>query len=331
MKFPVRILLTLISMLSSVNLLPGQMPSPRGQESPGSMDLNLPNYVLGPEDQITVKAPLVPELNNRTFRLSQNGSVELPLLGIVQAGGLKVQALEELLIEKLKETIRNPQVTVIPMMTRNQPVFFVGSFRTPGMYPLTGNRTLLELLGWVGGVAPNTARKITITRRGDYSTTPLPGGVVDPVRKTSTLQIPIPDGGFAIRPEDDVPLAPYDIVTAERSDRVYVLGNVGTPRSIELGERTTIYLSQALAEAGGIAPLSVKDRVRVLRLISGTDRRAEIPVDMKRVLAGGEPDVLLQADDVVFVPSSKLAIFAPGSGGLGNYLAFVFLGLSRRF
>jgi len=331
MNFSLRTVRFLLPLLASVSLLPGQTPPPRSQDYPASIDLTTPNYVLGPEDQVTIKAPLVPELNDRTFRLGQNGSLELPIIGLVQAGGLKVRDLEDLLIGKLKETIRNPQVTVIPLMTRNQPVFFVGSFRTPGMYPLSGNRTLLEFLGWVGGVTPNTARKITITRRSDYSTVTLPGGVVDPVRKTSTLQIPIADGAFAIRPEDDIALAPYDIVTAERADRVYVLGNVGTPRSIELGERSTIYLSQALAEAGGIAPLSVKDRVRVLRLISGTDRRAEIPVDMKQVLQGGQPDMLLQADDVVFVPSSKLALLAPGQGGFGNYLAFIFLGLSRQF
>lgn len=331
MKSSLRAIRLLLPVLVSVNLLPGQAPPPRSQEVPASVDQGVPNYVLGPEDQITIKAPQVPELTDRTYRLGQNGSVELPFVGTVQAGGLKVQELEELLIGKLKETIRNPQVSVIPVMTRNQPVFFVGSFRTPGMYPLTGNRTLLEMLGWVGGVTPNTARRITVTRRSDYSTMPLPGAVVDPVRKTATLQIPIADGSFAIRPEDDIPLAPYDIVTAERGDRVYVLGSVGTPKSIELGERTWISLSQALAEAGGIAPLAIKDRVRVLRLISGTDRRAEIAVDMKRVLEGGQSDLLLQADDVVYVPSSKLAILAPGQGGVGNYLPYLFLGLMRRW
>jgi len=196
---------------------------------------------------------------------------------------------------------------------------------------LTGNRTLLEMLGVVGGVTPNTARRITITRRSEYTAIPLRGGAVDPVRKTSTLEIGLADGAFAIRPEDDVLLAPYDIVSAERSDRIYVLGNVGQPRSIDLGERTALSLSQALAEAGGVTSLATKDRIRVLRQISGTDRRAEIAVDLRGILDGRKPDLYLQADDVVYVPQSKLAILSPRSeSGLGSYLPWVFLGLLRR-
>lgn len=330
MKYPTRAGTLLFSWPLILSSLLGQTPAPRSQEVPSSVDQGVPNYVLGPEDQITIKVPQVPELTDRTYRIGQNGSVELPYLGIIQAGGLKIQALEELLITRLKETIRSPQVTIIPVMTRNQPVFFVGAFRTPGMYPLTGNRTLLEMLGWVGGVASNTARRITVTRRSDYSTMTLPGGVVDPVRKSSTLQITLRDGAFAIRPEDDIPLAPYDIVSADRGDKVYVLGNVGAARSIELGERATISVSQALAEAGGITPMALQDRVRILRPISGTDRRAEIAVDLKKILAGTNPDVPLQADDVLFVPQSKLAILSRSQDGIGNYLPYLLLGIIRR-
>jgi len=330
MKHPTRAFTLLLLWPLILHSLLGQPPAPRSQEGPPSVDQGVPNYVLGPEDQITIKAPQIPELTDRTYRIGQNGSLELPYLGVIKAGGLKIQALEELLIAKLKETIRSPQVTVIPVMTRNQPVFFVGSFRTPGMYPLTGNRTLLEMLGWVGGVTPNTARRITVTRRSDYSTVTLPGGEVDPVRKSSTLHIALSDGAFAIRPEDDIPLAPYDIVSADRGDKVYVLGNVGAPKSIELGERAMISVTQALAEAGGIAPLALQDRVRILRPISGTDRRAEIAIDLKRILAGTNPDVPLQADDVLFVPQSKLAIVSRSDVGLGNYLPYLLLTLIRR-
>lgn len=308
----------------------GQFPAPQRIEGPPPVDQSNPNNILGPDDQILIKAPQVPELNDRTYRLGQNGELELPFVGTVQARGLKVEALEALLVRKLKETIRNPQVSVIAVTSKNQPIYFVGLFKSPGVYPLAGNRTLLEMLGTVGGVTPNTARRITITRRSEYTTAPLPGGVVDPIRKTSTLEIGLTDGAFAIRPEDDILLAPFDIVTAERSERIYVLGNVGQPRSIDLAERTAISLSQALAEAGGIAPLAMKDRVRILRQISGTDRRAEIAVDLKGILSGRKPDLYLQADDVVYVPDSKLAILSRSELGIGNYLPYLILGLLRR-
>ena len=71
-------------------------------------------------------------------------------------------------------------------------------------------------------------------------------------------------------------------------------------------------MAQALTEAGGFTQFATRDRVRVLRPILGTNRRAEIEIDLKRVFEGKEIDFPLLANDVLFVPrSTGKAVLAP--------------------
>ena len=71
-----------------------------------------PNYVLGPNDQILVRAPQAEEINERPFRIDAEGFINLPLVGRVRAGGLTVQELEAELVKRLREYIREPQVII---------------------------------------------------------------------------------------------------------------------------------------------------------------------------------------------------------------------------
>lgn len=265
-----------------------------------------PDYTMGPEDQILIRSSQVPEINERPFRIDAEGFVELPIVGKIRAGGMTLQAFEKELIGRLREFVRDPQVFISLAQFRGEPVFFVGAFTAPGIYPLSGRRTLVEMLTVVGGIAPNATRRIKITRRTDYGPMPLPNAVVNAEKKISTVEISLSSLSENINPEEDIVLQPYDVISAERAEKVYVSGDVGRPSSIELGERSSISIAQALTEAGGFTPTAKKKEVRVLRLISGTDRRAEIPVDAERVFAGKDRDFPLLPNDVVYVPSSKL-------------------------
>src|SRR5712692_10181232 len=50
-----------------------------------------PNYVLGPNDQILIRAPGAEEINERPFRIDSEGYINLPLIGRIRAGGLNQQ------------------------------------------------------------------------------------------------------------------------------------------------------------------------------------------------------------------------------------------------
>jgi polysaccharide export outer membrane protein len=299
-------------------------PQPQGQQPPGDTgqnpnqsqpprelppDMIRPNYVLGPNDQILVRAPQVEEINEKPFRIDAEGNINLPLVGKVRAAGLTQQELEAELVRRLKEYVREPQVIITVTQFRSEPVFFVGAFVRPGIYALQGKRTLVEMLTNIGGLQTNASRHIKVTRRAEYGTIPLPNATEDPEKKISTVEISLGSLRENVNPAEDIILQPFDVISVERAELVYIAGDTGKVGGIELQERESISLLQALIQSGGMNREAKKDKVRILRPILNTNRRALIEIDAGKLLAGKELDFPLLPNDVVFVPhSNKTAI-----------------------
>lgn len=263
-----------------------------------------PNYVLGPNDQVLVRAPNVDEINEKPFRIDADGNINLPLLGRIRAGGMTVQELEADLTRRLREYVREPQVIITVVQFRSEPVFFVGAFKSPGIYPLQGRRTLVEMLTALGGLQPNASRHIKITRRAEYGAIPLPNAIEDPEKKISTVEISMGSLRENVNPAEDILLQPYDVISVERAEMVYINGEVGKVGGIELGERDSITVAQALTQAGGFGRDADRAKVRVLRPVENTNRRAEIDINLKRVLEGKDNDFPLLPNDLLYVPRS---------------------------
>jgi polysaccharide biosynthesis/export protein len=70
-----------------------------------------PNYVLGPGDQVNIRALEIDEVNG-PFRIDSEGDVNLPVLGKVHASGLNIEQLEAELIQRSKALVKEPHVTV---------------------------------------------------------------------------------------------------------------------------------------------------------------------------------------------------------------------------
>src|ERR1700730_18095222 len=195
-----------------------------GNQLPLPPDTIRPNYTLGPNDQIMVRAPEAEEINEKPFRIDADGNVNMPLIGRVHAAGMTLQELENDLVRRLREYIREPQVIVTVVQFRSEPVFFVGAFRTPGIYPLQGRRTLVEMLTAVGGLQPNAARQVKVTRRAEYGAIPLPNAVEDPERKISSVEISMGSLRENVNPAEDILMQPYDVISVGRAELVYVNG-----------------------------------------------------------------------------------------------------------
>lgn len=284
-------------------------PSPGSQTAPLPAqqlppDTVRPNYVLGPNDQILVRAPEAEEIDNRPFRIDGDGNVNFPLVGRIHAAGMTLQELEADLVKRLREYIREPQVFVTVVQFRSEPVFFVGLFVRPGVYPLQGNRTLIEMLASVGGLQPNADRHIKVTRHEEYGPIPLPDAVVDPEKKVSTVEISLGSLQQNMNPAENILLQPYDQVSVSRAEPVYVNGEVGKVGGVELGERESISILQVLTQSGGLGRDSKKDKVRILRPVEGTSRRAVIEVNVAQLFNGEGLDVPLLPGDIVYVPRS---------------------------
>jgi len=284
------------------NTAPAGQPPTIPRELP--QDAIRPNYVLGPNDQVLVRAPEVEEINERPFRIDAEGNINLPLLGRIRAGGMTVQELETDLVRRLREYVREPQVIVTVVQFRSEPVFFVGAFRNPGIYPLQGRRTLVEMLTALGGLQANASRHIKVTRRAEYGGIPLPNAIVDPEKKTSTVEISMGSLRENVNPAEDILLQPYDVISVEGAESIYMNGQVGRVGSLELGERDSISILQALTLSGGFARDANRSKVRVLRPIENTNRRAEIDINVNTVLEGKANDFPLLPNDMLYVPRS---------------------------
>jgi polysaccharide export outer membrane protein len=186
----------------------------------------------------------------------------------------------------------------------NEPVFFVGSFVKPGIYGLQGRRTLVEMLVSVGGLAQNASRHIKVTRRTEYGVIPLPNAIEDPEKKISTVEISMGSLRENVNPAEDIVLQPFDIISVERAELIYVNGEVLRTSAIALEERESISLLQAVTQAGGFTRDAKRGQVRVLRPIANSTRRAEIDIDVDEIYAGRANDFPLLPNDVLYIPRS---------------------------
>jgi polysaccharide biosynthesis/export protein len=183
------------------------------------------NYLLGPNDQILVRAPEAPEIDQKRIRIDADGNIDLPLVGRVHAAGMSLQELEADLVRRLREYVREPQVSVDIVQFRSAPVFFVGLFARPGIYPLQGDRTLWDMLSTVGPMQVDASRHITITRHEEYGPIPLPGAVFNPEKKVSTVEISLASLSQQLNPAENILLRPYDMISVGRAELDWIFAN----------------------------------------------------------------------------------------------------------
>lgn len=134
-----------------VKASPGLAKEVRSLESqsiPGS-----DGYRIGPQDVLDISVYQAPDLT-KSVQVAETGTINLPLVGDVQAGGLSARDLERSLKAKLSEKyFQNPQVTVFIREYNSQRVTVEGSVRSPGVYPYRGPTTLLQLVATAGGLS----------------------------------------------------------------------------------------------------------------------------------------------------------------------------------
>jgi polysaccharide biosynthesis/export protein len=290
---------------------PPRAPLPAAQQSQSSAGLPAPaerlrpNYVLHAGDKILIRAFEMDEISERPFRIDADGFVNLPVLGRLKCGGVTVEHFESLLLDALRRYIRTPQVTVTVVQFSSEPVFFVGAFKTPGIYPLEGRRTMVEMMASIGGLQPTASRRIKLTRRKEFGEIPLANAVASPDGSASTLEINMASLRENVNPAEDIVLQPFDVVSVERAEMVYVTGEVARVGAFELQERDSISVIQALTLAGGLTPSADVKTARILRPVTNTSRRAEIPLNLSGILDGRESDQPLLPNDVLYIPKGS--------------------------
>jgi len=129
-------------------------------------------YLVGPTDVLEISVFKVPELS-KSVQVADTGTINLPLLGEVQASGKTSSEIEKDLTRKLgAKYLKSPQVTVYVKDHNSQRVTIEGAVKSPGMVPIRGTLSLIQLLASAGGVDRDLYSKdVTVFRTVDGNRT----------------------------------------------------------------------------------------------------------------------------------------------------------------
>jgi polysaccharide export outer membrane protein len=250
-------------------------------------------YRIGPKDLLEIKVVELPELN-LAVRVSEDGSITLPLIGRVELGGMTKDAAERKIAALLAEKyVNNPQVSVFIKEYQSNRVALIGAVKTPGMYEMIGTMNLLELISKAGGFTDNTGNDLYVTREGKDGSQ---------IKLTINLDDLIINGNQNL----NVPLQPRDIVTVpvDKIIQVYVWGEVKNPGALSVKLSKKITLMQAIAQAGGTTATAKKSAVVIKRKDEKTGKEIQIKANLNDIIKGKAPDPPLKEGDVVYVPES---------------------------
>jgi len=262
------------------------------------------SYLLGPGDELVIRALEAEEIAEKPVRIDLGGYIRLPLVGRLKAGGLTVDQLTAELNDKLKEYIQDPQVAVSVTQYRSQPVSVIGAVKEPGVHQLEGHKTLIEMLSLAGGLAQDAGYTVTITRRLEYGRIPLAGARDDETGRFSIAEVELNSIMEARNPEGNIEIRPYDVISVPRAQLVYVIGQVKRAGGFPLKERESLTVLQALSLAEGLDRVSAPQAAKILRQPPEGGQRVEIAVNVKKILEGKADDVTLQPQDILFIPAS---------------------------
>lgn len=250
------------------------------------------DYILGSKDLIEIRVLEIPELNVER-RVSDGGVVDLPLIGQFAVAGMTAPQARDRLQALLKSKyVNSATVTLAVKEFVNKAVTIVGAVQRPGALSVTGRWDLLQAISAVGGLTPNAGRKIYVMRHAQ-------NGLSDTI-EVKTDELYRNASGRA-----NLVLFPSDIINvpARTTVKLFCLGEVKTPGSVEFDSDDRITLLSVIAKAGGLTDRA-SNSMRIKRKNEATRRDEEVLVNYARIVAGKEIDPPLRPDDVVIVPSS---------------------------
>ena len=261
-------------------------------------------YALGTDDQITIRALNMPDVSDKPMRIDADGYIKLPMIGRVKVAGLTIPQLEADLIERLKVYLEKPDVVVSVTEFHSQPVSIVGEVKTPGVHQIQGAKTLIETLALAGGLNPEAGPLARVTRKLQYGRIPLPGAVDDSTGQFNQADVNLTLLLAGKSPEFNIFIRPQDVISIPRADIVYVLGEINKTGPLILHDGQSISVLQAISASGGMLKTAAKSNVKILRPIMGGPKRAELSIDVKKMLNGQANDLPLLAGDILIVPGS---------------------------
>jgi polysaccharide biosynthesis/export protein len=251
-----------------------------------------PTLKLSIGDLVEMSVYNVPELSTKT-RVATNGDLYLPLVSHVHVAGLTIEEAQELIEARLTDGhyLKDPHVALFVDEYAAAGASILGEVSRPGIYPVLGQQHLFDLISIAGGLTEKAGHAIVITHRSD---------------PTSSVTLPM-TRSLADNPKDNVQVYPGDTIIVQKADIAYVIGDVGRPSGF-LMDRGTLTVMQAVSLAGGTNRTAKMNSAHILR--KGPTGLTDVPVLLKKIQQAKSPDIALQPDDILVIPSSAGKILA---------------------
>ncbi|HEX8814001.1 MAG TPA: polysaccharide biosynthesis/export family protein [Terriglobales bacterium] len=268
------------------------MIAPAQQTAPAAQTTHPdPAPRLAAGDMIEVTVYNVPDMSTKT-RIGGSGDAYLPLIDYVHLDGLTAEEAQALIQNRLADGgfVKDPHVSVFVDHYSSGGASILGEVMRPGIYPVSGQERLFDLISAAGGLTEKAGRSISVVHRGQEDARSLPVS-----------------RNLSDNTEANIAVYPGDTVMVRKADIVYVVGDVGRPSGF-LMDNGQLTVLQAIAMAGGTTKTAKMSAVRIIR--KGPAGMSETPVQLKKILEAKAPDVTMQADDILFVPTSAEKIIA---------------------
>lgn len=124
-------------------------------------------YLIGPGDILAINVWKNPEIS-RTMPVRPDGRISLPLIGEVQAAGRSAMQLQDVVVQKLKRYISQPEVNVSVQEIKSRRFNVIGRVMRAGEYDLPRPMTVIDAISMAGGFQEFAhVKKIYILRPTD--------------------------------------------------------------------------------------------------------------------------------------------------------------------
>ena len=251
---------------------------------------------IGPGDEVEVTVYGAPDLSGHT-RVSPDGNISMPLIGYVRIAGLSSSEAQAAIETQLRQNnvVNDPQVSVYVKEYTSSGISIAGEVTRPGVYSALGPHRLFDILQTAGGLSEKASGSVTISHKGNEE---------NPV----TVELSKNPAEMA---RSNVELHPGDTVFVAKAAMVYVLGEVNKPGAYILNSTGAVTVLQVVAAAGGPTHAAAVGGTRMLRRTP--NGLQELPVPLKALLRGKTADIPVSADDILFVPSSRIKTIVAAS------------------
>ena len=223
-------------------------------------------------------------------RVSESGDIAIPMLGAVHLEGLNSQKASALIASQLKggNLMLDPKVAVT-VESLYTGITVLGEVRSPGIYPPPARHHLSDLLAAAGGMTANSGRVIEISND-----------------RTPDEKVEVPwDPTMHNTANYDRSVHSGDRVLVRACGIAYIGGHVAKPGAYSLCGSPQITLSEVIALAGGVTPLTSEKHSYLIRA-QADGKRIVREVDLHKILNAKAEDPLVKEDDIVYVTPSTL-------------------------